>query len=84
MSEVLLSLKGVSVRRGSSTVLKNLDLDLEGGQFVLLNGKNGAGKSTIIEAAAGILHLKQAISSIMVKRLLMLKDDQNVRSQPSA
>ena len=58
MSEVLLSLKGVSVRRGSSTVLKNLDLDLEGGQFVLLNGKNGAGKSTIIEAAAGILPLE--------------------------
>ncbi len=58
MSEALLSLKGVSVRRGSSIVLKNLDLDLNGGQIVLLNGKNGAGKSTIIEVAAGILPLE--------------------------
>ncbi len=58
MSEALLSLKGVSVRRGSSIVLKDLDLDLNGGQIVLLNGKNGAGKSTIIEVAAGILPLE--------------------------
>ena len=54
MSEVLLSLNGVSVRRGSSSVLKNLDLEVSGGQLVLLNDKNGGGKSTIIEAAAGI------------------------------
>ena len=58
MSEVLLSLNGVSVRRGSSIVLKDFDLDLKGGQIVLLNGENGAGKSTIIEAAAGIIPLE--------------------------
>ncbi|MFL2950522.1 MAG: ATP-binding cassette domain-containing protein [Candidatus Thalassarchaeaceae archaeon] len=58
MSEVLLSLNDVTVRRGSSVVLKNLYLQLEEGQIALLSDKNGAGKSTIIETAAGLLPLE--------------------------
>tara|TARA_A200000113_G_scaffold53581_1_gene44431 strand:+ start:15473 stop:16705 length:1233 start_codon:yes stop_codon:yes gene_type:complete len=58
MSEVLLSLNDVTVRRGSSVVLKDLHLKLEEGQIVLLSDKNGAGKSTIIETAAGLLPLE--------------------------
>lgn len=58
MSEVLLSLNDVTVRRGSSIVLKNLNLQLGEGQIALLNDKNGAGKSTIIETAAGLLPLE--------------------------
>ena len=58
MSEVLLSLNDVTVRRGSSIVLKNLHLQLEEGQIALLSDKNGAGKSTIIETAAGLLPLE--------------------------
>lgn len=58
MSEVLLSLNDVTVRRGSSVVLKNLYLQLEEGQIALLSDKNGAGKSTIIESAAGLLPLE--------------------------
>lgn len=58
MSDVFLSLKDVSVRRGSSLVLKNLNLQVEQGQVVLLNEKNGSGKSTIIEAAAGLLPIE--------------------------
>ncbi|DAC42808.1 MAG TPA: ATP-binding cassette domain-containing protein, partial [Candidatus Poseidoniales archaeon] len=58
MSDVFLSLKDVSVRRGSSLVLKSLNLQVEQGQVVLLNEKNGSGKSTIIEAAAGLLPIE--------------------------
>ena len=58
MSETLLSFSDVSVRRGSSVVLKNLNLQLAEKQTILLNAKNGAGKSTIIEAAAGLLPLE--------------------------
>ena len=58
MSEVLLSLNDVTVRRGSSVVLKNLHLQLKEGQIALLSDKNGAGKSTIIETAAGLLSLE--------------------------
>ena len=59
MSEALLSLNGVSVRRGTSLVLSDVSLDVRSGQLVLLNDKNGAGKSTIIEVAAGLLPLEQ-------------------------
>ena len=59
MSEALLSLNGVSVRRGTSLVLSDVSLDVKSGQLVLLNDKNGAGKSTIIEVAAGLLPLEQ-------------------------
>ena len=58
MSETLLRLDDATVRRGSSIVLKNLHLELKQGQLVLLNGANGAGKSTIIEVAAGLLPLE--------------------------
>jgi len=58
MSEALLSLNGVSVRRGSSFVLKDLNVELTKGTLVLLSDKNGAGKSTILEAAAGLLPLE--------------------------
>lgn len=58
MSEALLSLNGVSVRRGSSFVFKDLNIELTKGQLVLLSDKNGAGKSTILEAAAGLLPLE--------------------------
>ena len=59
MSEALLSLNGVSVRRGPSLVLNEFSLDVASGQLVLLKDKNGAGKSTIIEAAAGLLPLEK-------------------------
>ena len=58
MSEALLSLNGVSIRRGSSLVFKDLNFELMGGQIVLLNDKNGAGKSTMLEATAGLLPLE--------------------------
>jgi len=59
MSEALLSLNGVSVRRGSSMVLNDVSLDVTSGQLVLLKDKNGAGKSTIIEVASGLLPLEK-------------------------
>ena len=59
MSEAQLSLNGVSVRRGSSMVLNDVSLDVTSGQLVLLKDKNGAGKSTIIEVASGLLPLEK-------------------------
>lgn len=59
MSEALLSLNGVSIRRGSSVVLNDFNLEVSSGQLVLLSDRNGAGKSTMIEAAAGLLPLEK-------------------------
>ncbi len=53
----LLELSSLTVKRGKSTVLDSVDLQVSSGDVVVLVGENGSGKSTLIEAAAGILNL---------------------------
>ena len=53
----LAALRGVSVLRGQREVLTSVDLEVHGGQCVLLVGPNGCGKSTLVEAMAGALPL---------------------------
>jgi D-xylose transport system ATP-binding protein len=54
LSEPLLALKGFSKRFGPVEALKEVDLELRGGEVVGLVGDNGAGKSTLIKAIAGV------------------------------
>lgn len=51
----LLTLDGVSVRRGARTVLDQLRIEVATGELVALVGANGAGKTTLLRAAAGLL-----------------------------
>jgi ABC-type sulfate/molybdate transport systems ATPase subunit len=53
--EPLLRTAGLTVARGSRTVLHEVDLQLHGGELVALLGPNGAGKSTLLEALSGDL-----------------------------
>ena len=53
-SQPLLALKGFSKSFGPVEALKDVDLDLHGGEVVGLVGDNGAGKSTLIKAIAGV------------------------------
>jgi ABC-type multidrug transport system ATPase subunit len=55
MSDPVLTLRDVVVRRGRRTVIPGLDLELRAGEVVALLGPNGAGKSTVVEVAGGIL-----------------------------
>src|ERR1044072_2831501 len=50
----LLELSGVSKRFGPVQALDRVDFVLEGGEVVGLVGDNGAGKSTMVKAIAGI------------------------------
>ena len=59
MAEVLLSIKEVEVRRGMGTVLSAYDLEVFGGDILVISGENGSGKSTVIETAARILPLEK-------------------------
>lgn len=47
--------RGVSVRLGGRTVLRDVDLEAHPGEVLALLGPNGAGKSTLLKALAGLL-----------------------------
>ena len=59
MTDPLLQLKGVTIRRGTETVLSDFNLVVSSGECVILNGENGSGKSTVIEASARLLPMEK-------------------------
>jgi ABC-2 type transport system ATP-binding protein len=50
----MLQINGISVAVGSRWVLENVSLLVEAGQTVLVTGANGAGKTVLARAAAGL------------------------------
>lgn len=54
MSYPVLRINGVTVQRGSRTVVEDIDLDVIRGEMLCLTGPNGSGKSTILETFAGL------------------------------
>ena len=59
MTDPLLQLKGVTIRRGTEIVLSDFNLSVNGGECVILNGENGVGKSTVIETSARLLPMEK-------------------------
>lgn len=50
MKDILIKLQGVSkVYDGWRNALKNVDLEIEKGEFIFLVGPNGAGKTTLLK-----------------------------------
>ena len=54
-SELLMRVENLTVFRGSQKVIQDVNLDLQFGEIIILNGENGCGKSTLIEAMANII-----------------------------
>ena len=59
MSEVMLSIDGVSAYYGNIIALKNVSLEVNRGEIVTLIGANGAGKSTLMMTVFGSPRARQ-------------------------
>jgi branched-chain amino acid transport system ATP-binding protein len=55
----MLRLEGVSVSVGPVSILREVSLDVEAGEFAGLIGRNGAGKTTLLRTIMGILRPRQ-------------------------
>ena len=64
MSDVL-ALAGVSVRRGATMLLEDVNWDVEEGERWVILGPNGAGKTTLLQIAAARLHPTSGVAGIL-------------------
>jgi len=51
---MMIQAKGLTKNYGPSSVLKGLDLEIPGGQFVAIMGESGSGKTTFLNLLAGL------------------------------
>jgi putative hydroxymethylpyrimidine transport system ATP-binding protein len=47
-------IEGLTLRYGARTIFENLDLELNGGEFTVLLGTSGVGKSSLLKIVAGL------------------------------
>jgi iron complex transport system ATP-binding protein len=67
-----LKVNNISVVRGKKTVLSNLNFAFSFGEMVAVEGNNGSGKSTFLEALAGLIQLNQGEILLEGKKLSRL------------
>ena len=53
-----LKLQNLTLRRGGRLLFSGLELDLKPGQIAALTGRNGAGKTSLLRAVAGLVQLE--------------------------
>ena len=71
-----LALRGVSAGYGARTVLRDVDLTIEAGEWVGILGPNGAGKSTLLRLMTGMLAPTTGTVEIAGSRLTDLSRDE--------
>lgn len=54
-TDPLIAVRSLTVTRGRRTLLHDVDLDVQAGDFVAVVGANGAGKTTLVQAIAGVV-----------------------------
>ncbi|HEX6341082.1 ABC transporter ATP-binding protein [Umezawaea sp.] len=74
-----LEIEGLTVRRGRSEVLHQVDLVVREGECVCLVGSNGAGKTSLIEGVLGLLPTRAKTLSFLGTSLLGVRPWDRVR-----
>lgn len=69
MSEPIVTLKNVDKYFGDNHVIKNLNLDIEEGEFLTLLGPSGCGKTTILRMIAGFEDATNGIIEVQGERV---------------
>ena len=69
MSDEVLKLRGVSVRRETSLLLRNVDWTAHEDERWIVIGPNGAGKTTLLQVAATLLHPTEGTVDVLGERL---------------
>ncbi len=63
--EPVIHLRSAVCLLGRFPALAGVDLDVEGGEIVLLQGPNGAGKTTLLRACAGLLAFSEGEATVL-------------------
>jgi hypothetical protein len=70
-----LSIRGLNVSLSDNHILKDIDLDIESGEFVSVLGNSGCGKTTLIKSIAGLLDVSSGSISIDEKDISSLSPE---------
>ncbi|AWB87324.1 ABC transporter ATP-binding protein [Mycetocola zhujimingii] len=54
-SDAAVSVRGLTVTRGRTPIIRDVSLEIGRGDFVTVIGANGAGKTTLVQALAGVV-----------------------------
>ena len=76
MSQSVLHLKDANIFQDNILILKNVDFELQSGEFFYLIGKTGSGKSSLLKILYGDLPLTNGIGEVVGYDLPSLKEKQ--------
>ena len=75
MSQPILSLKNVTIYQEGNSILSDVNLEVNHGEFIYIIGKTGSGKSSFMKTLYADLPLTEGEGNIVEFDLATLKDD---------
>ena len=75
MSQSILSLRNATIYQEGKTILSDVNLEVNPGEFIYVIGKTGSGKSSLLKTLYADLELKEGAGHIVDFDLATLKED---------